>query len=88
LPQQPKKTPSRTVVIPGHDPVSDKGDLMACTNILRTISSQIRKMIAEQSSLEQILAAGPTKDFDNEYGNGAIKNAAFVEMLYQDMTTD
>ena len=75
-----------TVIIPGHGPVSDKGGLMACTNMLRTISSHIRKMIAEQSSLEQILAAEPTKDFDDEYGNGAIKNAAFVEMLYKDMT--
>ena len=60
---------------------------MAYTNIPGTISSRMRKMIAEQSSLEQILAAEPTKDFDDEYGNGAIKNAAFVEMLYKDMTT-
>ncbi len=88
VPQQPKKTPSRTVIIPDHGPVSDKGGLMAYTNMLGTISSQIRKMIAEQSSLEQILAAGPTKDFDDEYSNGAIKNAAFVEMPYKDMTTE
>ena len=87
VPQQPKKTPSRTVIIPDHGPVSDKGGLMAFTNMLGTISSRMRKMIAEQSSLEQILAAGPTKDFDNEYGNGAIKNAAFMEMLYKNMTT-
>ena len=76
-----------TVIIPGHGPVSDKGGLMAYTNMLGTISSRMRKMIAEQSSLEQILAAEPTKDVDDEYGNGAIKNAAFVEMLHKDMTT-
>ena len=87
MPQQPKKTPSRTVIIPGHGPVSDKGGLTAYTNMLETISNRMRKMIAEQSSLEQILAAKPTKDFDEEYGNGAIKYAAFVEMPYKDMTT-
>ena len=79
---------NKTVIIPGHGPVSDKDSLMAYTDMLGTVSSRIRKMIAEQSSLEQILAAGPTKDFDDRYGNGFIKNAAFVEMLYADMTTD
>jgi cyclase len=79
---------NNTVIIPGHGPVSDKVGLMAYSNMLRTVSSRMRKMIAEQSSLEQILAAEPTKDFDDEYGNGAIKNAAFVEMLYKDMTTE
>jgi len=61
---------------------------MAYTNMLGTISSRMRKMIAEQSSLEQILAAEPAKDFDDAYGNGTIRNAAFVEMLYKDMTTE
>lgn len=79
---------NNTVIIPGHGPVSDKVGLMAYSNMLRTVSSRMRKMIAEQSSLEQILAAEPTKDFDDKYGNGTIKNAAFVEMLYKDMTTE
>jgi cyclase len=78
---------SKTVIIPGHGPVSDKNSLLAYTDMLKTVSSRMRKMIAEQLTLEQILAAEPTKDFDKQYGNGFIKNAAFVEMLYADMTT-
>jgi glyoxylase-like metal-dependent hydrolase (beta-lactamase superfamily II) len=79
---------NKTVIIPGHGPVSDKDSLIAYADMLGTISSRIRKMIAEQSTLEQILAAGPTKDFDDRYGNGFITNTTFVEMLYADMTTD
>jgi cyclase len=79
---------NKTVIIPGHGPLSDKDGLMAYTGMLRTISSRIRTMIAERSSLDQILAAEPTKDFDEAYGNGVIKHATFVEMLYKDMTSN
>ena len=77
-----------TVIIPGHGPVSNKESLAAYTGMLRTINSRIQKMITGKSTLTQILATEPTKDFDKEYGNGFIKNTAFVEMLYKDMTHD
>jgi cyclase len=77
-----------TVIIPGHGPVSNKESLVAYTGMLRTINSRLQKMIAGKSTLAQILATEPTKDFDKEYGNGLIKNTAFVEMLYKDMTHD
>ena len=78
----------QTVIIPGHGPVSDKRSLLAYTDMLKTISSTIGKMIAGQSTLEQIQAAEPTRDFDGKYGDGFIKNTAFVEMLYKDMVQD
>ena len=77
-----------TVIIPGHGPVSNKENLVAYTGMLRTINGRIQKMITGKSTLAQILATEPTKDFDKEYGNGFIKNTAFVEMLYKDMTHD
>ena len=69
-------TDNKTVIIPGHGPVSDKNSLVAYTDMLKTVSGRMRKMIAEQLTLEQILAAGPTKDFDR-------KNAAFVKCSTQ-----
>jgi glyoxylase-like metal-dependent hydrolase (beta-lactamase superfamily II) len=78
----------KTVIIPGHGPVSNKGKLMAYTSMLKTISSLMQAMIAGQATLEQVQAAEPTRDFDEKYGNGFIRNTAFVEMLYKDMTQD
>jgi len=78
----------QTVIIPGHGPVSDKSSLLVYTNMLKTISNTIQKMIAGQSTLEQIQAAEPTRDFDGKYGDGFINNTAFVEMLYKDMVQD
>ena len=77
-----------TVIIPGHGPVSNKENLVAYTGMLRTINGRIQKMITGKSTLAQILATEPTKDFDEEYGNGFIKNTAFVEMIYKDITQD
>ena len=79
---------NQTIIMPGHGPVSDKKSLAAYTGMLKKISSHIRKLIDEQATLEEVLATAPTKDFDAQYGNGFIKNTAFVEMLYTDMTTD
>ena len=76
---------SDTVIIPGHGPLGDKNSLTAYTDMIRTISGRIHRMIDKQSSLEQILAAEPTRDFDEKYGNGFIGNTAFVKMLYADM---
>ena len=64
-----------------HHYVSNKGSLLAYTDMLKTINSTLRKMIAGQSTLEQIQAAEPTKDIDGKYGDGFIKNTAFVKML-------
>jgi glyoxylase-like metal-dependent hydrolase (beta-lactamase superfamily II) len=76
----------KTVSIPGHGPVSDKSNLLAYTDMMKTISSNIRKMVAGQSTLEQIQATEPARNFDGKYGDGFIKNTAFVEMLYKDIT--
>ena len=78
----------KTVIIPGHGPVSNKSSLLAYTDMLRTISNAIGKMVAGQSTLEQIQATEPSRDFDGKYGDGFIKNTAFVEMLYKDMAPD
>jgi hypothetical protein len=61
---------------------------LAYTDMLKTISSSIGKMMSGQSTLEQIQAAEPTRDFDGKYGDGFIKNTAFVAMLYKDMAPD
>ena len=79
---------NKTVIMPGHGPVSDRESLAAYTDMLKDISNRIRKLIDEQATLEEVLATEPTKDFDAQYGNGFIKNNVFVKMLYTDMTTD
>jgi len=73
----------KTVIIPGHGPISNRQELTAYRDMLKTITGRIRILL--HNSLQQIQAEGVTADFDAAYGAGFIKNEQFVEMLYQDL---
>ena len=74
----------KTVIIPGHGPISNRQELTAYRDMLKTITGRIKTLL--HNSLEQIQAEGVTADFDATYGDGFIKSEKFVEMLYQDLS--
>jgi len=75
----------KTVIIPGHGPISNKQELTAYRDMLKTIIDRIRAMVGENASLEQIQASALTRAFDEKYGGGFINNETFVKMVYQNM---
>jgi len=78
----------KTVIIPGHGPISNKQELTAWRDMLKTIIDRIRAMVRENASLQQVQAGMPTRAFDEKYGGGFFNNETFVKMLYQNMTQD
>jgi len=70
-----------TKIIPGHGPLSNKAELKAYRDMLATVSSRIRKMIADGHKLEAITASDATKEFDDKWGKGFIKPDKFREMV-------
>lgn len=60
-----------TVVIPGHGPVSTYADLEAYIEMLSAVRERVAALIAEGKSLEEVVAAEPTKEFDQRYGSPA-----------------
>jgi glyoxylase-like metal-dependent hydrolase (beta-lactamase superfamily II) len=70
-----------TRIIPGHGPVCDKKDLRIYRDMVATVWARVQKLAKEGKSLEQILAAKPTAEFDERWGKGFIPPARFVEML-------
>jgi len=78
----------KTVIIPGHGPISNKQELTAWRDMLKTIIDRIRAMVRENASLQQVQAGTPTRAFDEKYGGGFFNNETFVKMLYQNMTQD
>ena len=75
----------KTVIIPGHGPISNKQELTAYRDMLKTIIDRIRTMLRENVSLQQVQASMPTKAFDEKYGGGFINNETFVKMIYKNM---
>jgi len=57
------------IVIPGHGPVSDYQGLADYVAMLSEIRDRIAEMIESGMSLEQVIAAEPTSDWDESRGN-------------------
>ena len=70
-----------TRIIPGHGPLGTRRDLQAYRDMLADVSARIRRMISDGRTVEQIVAAKVTADYDARYGAGFIKGDKFVEML-------
>jgi glyoxylase-like metal-dependent hydrolase (beta-lactamase superfamily II) len=70
-----------TVVIPGHGPVTDYQGLADYVTMLRTIRDRIAALISSGASLEQVIAARPTAEWDEQRGDPArLIDRAYVSM--------
>ena len=74
-----------TKVIPGHGPLSTKSDLRAYREMLSKVSANIGRLIKAKKTLEQVVAAKPTREFDAVWGNGFLKPDQFVELVYRSL---
>ena len=59
------------VVIPGHGPVKRYADLVRYVEMLKSVRDEIAALIASGASLEQVIAAQPTAQWDGEFGDPA-----------------
>ena len=62
-----KMSNARTKIIPGHGHISDIRDLKSLCGMMITIRNRIHKMILNGDTLEQVIAAKPTADFDERW---------------------
>lgn len=58
-----------TIVIPGHGPVSDYASLLRYADMLESARDRIAALITAGASLEQVIAARPTAEWDADYGD-------------------
>jgi glyoxylase-like metal-dependent hydrolase (beta-lactamase superfamily II) len=76
-----------TRIIPGHGPMSGRAELVAFRDMLTMVRDRIKPMVAGGKNLEQVIAAKPTRDFDEKWGKGFLKPEVFVEIVYTDLTS-
>ena len=70
-----------TKLIPGHGGVSGKKDVLAYRKMIATVISKIEPMVKSRKTLQQVIDAKPTREFDEEWGKFR-KPEAFVEIVY------
>jgi cyclase len=72
----------KTKIVPGHGPLGDKDSLQRYRDMMATIATNVEKLKANGQTLDQVIAAKPTADFDAVWGKGALKPEQFVELVY------
>jgi len=76
-----------TYIIPGHGWISDRPDLLEYRDMVTIIRDRIQAAITKGQTLEQVKAAGLTKDYDRRYSaKSGLGNAEkFVEAIYKSL---
>lgn len=75
----------RTVIVPGHGPVSNRAEMSAYRDMLVAVGRRVRELVEQGASVEEVLAAQPTAAFDERYGEAGESAGSFVRALYADL---
>ncbi|MAM71178.1 MAG: MBL fold metallo-hydrolase [Gammaproteobacteria bacterium] len=71
-----------TRFLPGHGVLSSQADVQSQLNMFHTISNRVKNAIAQGMSLEQILDAGLTEEYDDRWGDPTgMLTAIYSELL-------
>jgi glyoxylase-like metal-dependent hydrolase (beta-lactamase superfamily II) len=81
-----EKQEGGTIVIPGHGRISDEADVLEYRDMVKIIRDRILDAKKKGRTLQQVQAAGLTKDYDGRYGatSGPWTTAMFIEAVYSE----
>jgi glyoxylase-like metal-dependent hydrolase (beta-lactamase superfamily II) len=75
-----------TRIIPGHGPLSTPTELTAYRDFLVQAQANVQALIDQGKSLEEVIAARPTAQWDDALGKTWIKPAQMVTFIYNSLT--
>ena len=79
-----------TYIVPGHGRICDQPDLLEYRDMVTIIRDRIQAAIGKGMTLDQVKAAGLTKDYDGRYGakSGFGTPERFVDAVYKSLTAN
>jgi len=75
-----------TKLIPGHGPLGTRSDLQTYHEVLVSIRDRVKALIAQGKTLDQVIAAKPTAQWDATWGKGFLGPDVFVSFVYRSLT--
>lgn len=79
---------ANTRVVPGHGPLSNKVQLQEYVSMLTAIRDNVSGLMQEGKTQEQVVAAKPTRDFDEKWGKGFLLPDQFAGLVYIDLSPE
>ncbi|HEX9208445.1 MAG TPA: MBL fold metallo-hydrolase [Steroidobacteraceae bacterium] len=82
------RSTSRTVIIPGHGPVSNRAELAAYRDMLVTVGRKVREAAEQGQTVDEVVDAHPTAEFDARFARpgAVVAPEDFVRNVYADLT--
>jgi glyoxylase-like metal-dependent hydrolase (beta-lactamase superfamily II) len=77
-----KQADASTRIVPGHGPLGDLKSLTRFRDMLVTARDSVAKLKKSGQTLQQVIAAQPTKDLDPVWGKGFFPPNDFVALVY------
>jgi hypothetical protein len=77
------KVTDKMIVIPGHGDVGAKADLKLFRDVMVDLREKVAALKKQGRSLAEVIAAKPGARTDDEWGNGFMTPALFLEWVYQ-----
>jgi glyoxylase-like metal-dependent hydrolase (beta-lactamase superfamily II) len=75
----------RTKFIPGHGPLATRADVRAARDLLRAVCGRVLALVREGRSVDAIVAAKPTRDYDAQYANPILTGDLVTRMIATDL---
>lgn len=75
----------RTKIIPGHGALANRAALASYITVLTTVRDRVRELVKQGKSLDEVVAAQPTKDLDEKWGKGFMTPEKFVRIVATDV---
>ena len=80
------QTDEHTKIVPGHGAVATHLDLQEYRDMLVQVRQRIKLLVAAGKTMDETVAAAPTKDYDAAWGAGYVSSDVFVRMVFASLT--
>jgi glyoxylase-like metal-dependent hydrolase (beta-lactamase superfamily II) len=80
-------TDGQTKIVPGHGPVATRADLQEYRDMMVQVRQRIQTLIAAGKTMDEVVAAAPTKDLDATWGRGYVTPEAFTRMVFSSLNS-
>jgi cyclase len=78
----------KTKIIPGHGATVDRATLTAHRDMILVVRDKVAALVAQGKTVEEVLAAKPTSDYDAIVPNASTTSERFVRQLYAELKTN
>jgi cyclase len=77
-----------TKIIPGHGATVDRAALTAHRDMILVVRDKVAALVQQGKTVDEVLAAKPTSDYDSIVPNASTTSERFVRQLYAELKTN